>query len=310
MGKAGGPMSKTSKVPDYDSIQRLIELLTLRSLAPRSSERYLSHVRKLATWCGGDPAGLSEARVREYLLYLKSARQFSPSSMRTACAALSFYYRHGQGQDWKLFDLVSSRDRQKLPQVLTREEIARLFAVLKDERFRMILRLIYGCGLRIGEAVRLEVRDIRVPETGAHLVIREGKGGKDRLVPLPESLLRELRGWWKTHRHPTLLFPKLGRRWRDCPAGVIAGVVQPMPISSIQHCFRLVAASAKLPEGSCVHTLRHSYATHLLEEGVSLRLISAYLGHSSLDTTVIYTHLTMVNAEQARQAVERLLPPR
>lgn len=307
-------MSKSSKVPDYDSIQRLTELLTLRSLAPRSSEQYLSNVRKLATWCGGDPAGLSEARVREYLLYLKSTRQFSPSSMRTACAALSFYYRHGQGRDWKLFDLVSSRDRKKLPQVLTREEIARLFAVLKEERFRMILRLIYGCGLRIGEAVKLEVRDIRVQETGAHLVIREGKGGKDRLVPLPESLLRELRVWWRTHRHPTLLFPKLGRRWWNRPAsaiaGVVARVVQPMPIGSIQHCFQLAAALAKLPEGSCVHTLRHSYATHLLEEGVSLRLISAYLGHSSLDTTVIYTHLTMVNAEQARRAVERLLPPR
>ena len=301
---------KTCKVPDYDSLQRLVELLTLRSLAPSTREEYLRYVRKLATWCGGDPAALSEARVREYLLHLKNTQHYSPSSMRTACAALSFFYTHGQGRDWKLFDLVSSPDRRKLPQVLTRGEIARLFSVLREERFRMILRLIYGCGLRIGEAVKLEVRDIRVPETGAHLVIREGKGGKDRLVPLPGVLLRDLRFWWKTHRHPTLLFPSVGRGWREHRAGEAARATQPMSISSIQHCFRLVAALAKLPEGSCVHTLRHSYATHLLEEGVSLRLISAYLGHSSLDTTVIYTHLTAVSEEHARRAVERLLPPR
>jgi integrase len=161
------------------------------------------------------------------------------------------------------------------------------------------------------------VQDLREP---GRLHLRETKGNKERYVPLPPAMLAELRAFWKTHRHPKWIFPGVGRGWKDHsinsgPARTaalarLAHAVEPMGVGSIGHCLRLARAEARLPQGMVVHTLRHSYATHLLEAGVSIRLISAYLGHSSLETTLIYTHLTAVNEASAREAVARLLDPR
>jgi len=257
---------------------------------------------------GGDPAVLSESEVRSHVLHLKEHRGYAPSSMRTAVAALRAYYGLHLGRDWKLFDLVRSPDAQRLPQVLTRAEVARLFAVIREESFRVVLRLIYGCGLRVGEAVNLEVGDLR---GGLRVHIRQAKGNKDRYVPLPGWLVADLRQWWKTHRHPRWIFPCVGRGWRAGAAGAaqLAAAVEPMSIPAIQHCMRLAVAAAQLPQGTCLHTLRHSYATHLLDAGVSIRLISAYLGHASLETTLIYAHLTPVNEASARAALDQLRPP-
>ncbi len=293
--------------PDPESVQRFKETLKLRSLAATTQAEYLRFVRKLAARHGGDPAQLDEAQVRAHLLRLKDEHHYSPSSMRTAVAAMRAYYGLHLGRDWHLFDLVRSPSAQKLPTVLTREEVARLFATVREPRFRTLFRLIYACGLRIGEAVTLEVQDLRVPE---RVHIREAKGNKERYVPLPRVMLEELRSFWKTHRHPRWLFPGVGRGWREQPAQVerLGRAAEPLGVGSVQHCLRLARVEAGLPAGTVVHTLRHSYATHLLEEGVSIRLISAYLGHASLETTLIYTHLTAVNEASAREAVARLLP--
>lgn len=301
----------TATLVDHDSVARFVELLKLRSLAASTQSEYLRYVRKLAARVKRDPAELDEAQVRAHLLHLKEAHAYSPSSMRTAVAAMRAYYGLHLGREWKLFDLVRSPDRQTLPQVLTRAEVARLFGVIREERFLVVLRFIYACGLRIGEAVNVEVGDLR---GGERVHVRQAKGNKDRYVPLPPAMAAELRAWWKTHRHPRWVFPGVGRGWRDGADGTspakLAQAAEPMGVGSIQHCVRLAVAEAGLPTGTCVHTLRHSYATHLLEEGVSIRLISAYLGHASIETTAIYTHLTAVNEAGARAAVARLLPPR
>ncbi|MFA6169099.1 MAG: tyrosine-type recombinase/integrase [Gemmatimonadaceae bacterium] len=293
---------------DPESLVRFAELLKLRTLARTTQIEYLRYVRKLAERAGRDPATLSEAEVRGHLLYLKSVRDYSPASMRAAVAALRLFFGLQLGHDWQLFDLVRSPSAKTLPQVLTREEVARLFAAVREERFRVILRFIYACGLRVSEAARVEVGDLR---GGERVHVRQGKGNKDRYVPLPSSLTAELRVWWKTHRHPRWVFPGVGRGWHNgtCPTSRMTAATEPMSVSSIQHCVRVAVAEAKLPQGTSVHTLRHSYATHLLEAGVSIRLISAYLGHSSLETTLIYTHLTAVNEASARAVVARLLPP-
>ena len=300
--------AKKNHAPDAESVVRFAETMKLRSLAAATQEEYLRFVRKVATRHGGDPSALEEAQVRAHLLHLKEEHHYSPSSMRTAVAAMRAYYGLHLGRDWKLFDLVRSPSAQKLPTVLTRAEVARLFATVREPRFRTLFRLIYACGLRIGEAVNLEVRDLREP---GRIHIREAKGNKERHVPLPPTLLQELRAFWKTHRHPRYLFPGVGRGWRDKPEQAVrlAHAAEPLGVGSVQHCLRLARAEAQLPAGTVVHTLRHSYATHLLEEGVSIRLISAYLGHSSLETTLIYTHLTAVNEASACAAVARLLAP-
>jgi site-specific recombinase XerD len=294
---------------DCESVQRFAETMRLRSLATTTQTEYLRFVRKLAARCGGDPAALDEAAVRGHLLHLKDAQEYSASSMRTAVAAMRAYYGRHLGHDWRLFDLVRAPSAKKLPVVLTRAEVARLFAVVREPRFRTLFRLIYACGLRIGEALNLEVRDLREP---GRVHLRETKGRKERYVPLPETMRGELRAWWKTHRHPRWLFPGVGRGWREQPGQVrrLGEAIEPLGKGSVQHCLRLARVEAGLPEGTVVHTLRHSYATHLLEEGVSIRLISAYLGHASLETTLIYTHLTAVNERHACAAVARLLEPR
>jgi len=295
--------------PDPESVQRFAETLQLRSLARSTQEEYLRFVRKLATRHGGDPAALDESQVRLHLLHLKDAHHYSPSSMRTAVAALRAYYGIHLGRDWQLFDLVRSPSAQTLPTVLTCAEVQRLFSVVREPRFRTLFRLIYACGLRIGEAVNLEVRDLREPD---RVHIREAKGNTERHVPLPTAMLTELRSFWQTHRHPKWIFPGVGRGWRDGVSSTakLSSAVEPIGVGSVQHCLRLARLEAGLPEGTVVHTLRHSYATHLLEEGVSIRLISAFLGHRSLETTLIYTHLTAVNEAAARAAVARLLDPR
>jgi site-specific recombinase XerD len=295
--------------PDGESVARFAETMRLRSLAPATQAEYLRFVRKLAVRHGGDPSQLEEAQVRAHLLRLKDEHHYSPSSLRTAVAAMRAYYGRHLGRDWKLFDLVRAPSAQKLPVVLTRAEVARLFATVREPRFKTLFRLIYACGLRIGEAVTLEVRDLREP---GRIHVREATGNKDRYVPLPEAMREELRAYWRTHRHPKWIFPGVGRGWREQPARVaqLGAAVEPLGVGSVQHCLRLARAEAKLPPETVVHTLRHSYATHLLEAGVSIRLISAYLGHSSLETTLLYTHLTAVNEASAREAVARLLDPR
>jgi integrase len=197
-----------------------------------------------------------------------------------------------------------------LPLVLSRQEVQRTLGCLREERFRVCLRLIYHCGLRVGEAVKIKVTDIDAPQLRLRII--QGKGGKDRYVPLTQRLVGELRAFWKTHRNPTWLFPAPGRPWRSLRTATslrchLHNATTHLSVSAVQNAFRLARAESGIHPQSCVHTLRHCYATHLLEEGVSLRLISQYLGHASLDVTVIYTHLTATNEGQARAALDRLM---
>lgn len=302
-GRKGEPL-----VPDSPTLLRFAETLKLRGLAAATQSEYVRFARKLLERLKCEPEAVTEEQLRGHLLRLQEEHGYSPSSMRTAVAAMRALFGLHLGRDWKLFDLVRAPSQQKLPTVLTREEVARLFAVVREERFRVFFRFVYATGLRLFEALQIQIEDLREPD---RVRVRGGKGRKDRYVPLPAAMLHELRRFWKTHKNPTWLFPSVGRGWREKPQcrERLAHVDEPMGAGSVQHCMKLARAAAKLPRGTCTHTLRHSYATHLLEEGVSIRLISAYLGHTSLETTLIYTHLTAVNEAAARAAIAKLLPP-
>jgi len=213
-------------------------------LPGRQRIQYLRYVSKLAARVKRDPAELDEAQLRGHLLYLKDGQNghgYSASSMRTSVAAFTAFYNLHLGRDWKLFRLVRSPSPQTLPTVLTREEVKRLFGVIRENRFRTILRLFYACGLRVSEATALEVTQIK--RDGPRLHLKKTKFSKERLVPLPLWAYRELQDYWKTHRHPRWVFPGVGRGWRETPGGIerLGHAVEPMGVSSIQYCVRLRA---------------------------------------------------------------------
>jgi len=297
----------TTTVP---SLAKFAAFVQLKDFRGPTKKEYVRYVRKLGEHYQCDPATLSEDQVRAYFLFLRQKKQFGGSAMKLARCALRAFFRDClHVPDWTVFEEVRIAPPQTLPLVLTREQVAALLGAVREARYRTALTLIYHTGLRVGEAVRIELRDLRETQTEhPRLHVRCGKGGKDRYVPLAPAMVWELRAWWKAHRHPQYLFPGPSCGWRERaqPANTAQSAARHLSVSAVQNTFRLARAATGLPAEATVHTLRHCYATHLLEEGVSLRLISQYLGHASLETTLIYTHLTPLNEAKTRAALATL----
>ena len=295
---------------DTPSLAKFSAFVQLKDFRAPTKKEYVRYVRRLGDHYQCDPALLTEDQVRAYYLFLRQHKKFGGSAMKVAkCALRAFFQDCLHITGWTVFQEVRIAPPQTLPLVLAREQVATLLQAVELPRYRTVLGLIYHTGLRVGEAVRIELRDLRDTHTDhPRLHVRCGNGGKDRFVPLSPAMLRELRDWWKTHRHPTFLFPGPTTGWRERaqPAGVAQRAVTHLSVSAVQNTFRLARATVGLSAEATVHTLRHCYATHLLEEGVSLRLISQYLGHASLETTLIYTHLTPLNEAKTRAALDVL----
>jgi site-specific recombinase XerD len=180
------------------------------------------------------------------------------------------------------------------------DEVQQILGSVYKPRYRNCLSTIYACGLRLNEGVSLQISDIDGERMLLH--VRQGKGARDRYVPLPKAMLEMLRTFWTVHRHPILLFP--GRPSEREP---YAAAVKPMSPSGVQRAMRAAVKACGIQKHATVHTLRHSYATHLLEAGVNLRLIQAYLGHSSPKTTARYTHVTRPAEMTASKAINRIV---
>ena len=298
---------------NYPSISQFQQLVELKDYRPATKKEYVRYVCKLAEHFQCDPATLTENQIRQYFLFLRQHKHYKAAPMKAAkYSLLAFYVDHLKVQGWTVFQELRIAEPQVLPIVLSRQEVDALLKAVIEPRFRTALRLMYHCGLRVGETLAIEVAHIRGRENPPRLHIRNGKGGKDRFVPIAAPMVEELRQWWRTHRNPKFLFPSPGRGWADRTESLSQSLgksTAPMSVSSVQMAYRLARAASAVNSASTTHSLRHSYATHLLEEGVSLRQISQYLGHESLDTTVIYTHLTALSEAKTQAALKVLYQP-
>jgi len=280
--------------------KRMIECLQLRGLSERTQEAYTRAVRQLSEHYHKSPDQITEEELRQYFLFIKNVKQYARGSSTIAICGIKFFYERTLNRQWTTLGLVRAAPEKKLPVILSREEVRQILGGLRLPRYRVCLSTIYSCGLRLQEGTNLRVADIDSTRQMIH--VRHGKGAKDRYVPLPERTLVLLRQYWKQHRNPVLLFPAEGREH-----SALAKATGPMSKSSVQQAFRAALKASGNHKRASVHTLRHSWATHLLEAGVNLRLIQEWLGHSSPATTSVYTHLTVKATQLGAAAINQIM---
>jgi integrase/recombinase XerD len=264
----------------------MIEDMELRGLSPLTQKVYVRVVRDLAAYYHKSPEQITEEELRCYFLYLRNEKHLARSTCTAALCGIKFLFEYTLGQTWPMMDRIRPKREYKQPVILSREEVADILSRVRAPHYRACLSTIYACGLRISEGTSLQVSHIDSARRQLH--IRLAKNHKDRRVPLPEQTLLQLRGFWVTHRHPVWIFPKRNQGG----GGVLAEAVGPMSTKWVWVAFKEALQASGIHKEATVHTLRHSWATHLLEAGINLRLIQQWLGHSSPQTTAHYTHLT------------------
>jgi site-specific recombinase XerD len=284
-----------------DWYEQSMRALQLSGKGDKTQQMYTRSVRKLVEFYEKTPDAITETELQDYFLHRINIDEWSPGTMRICHAGIRFFFTNVLDRSWRTFEYLHVQKERRLPTVLSCEEVQRVLACVYAFHNRVFLTTVYSCGLRLQEALHLEVSDIDRQRMMIH--VYRGKGAKDRYVPLPMSTYKLLRKYWATHRHPRLLFPALGRNGKNAHKSQ-----SPMAVSSVQGAMKNAVREAGIQKKEVkIHTLRHSYATHLLEEGVNIRVIQKYLGHSSLDTTLIYLHLTQKGNEDAYALINTLM---
>jgi site-specific recombinase XerD len=271
--------------------QKMIEDMQLRGLAVRTQEAYVSAVLQLSRHLKKSPDNIDEEELREYFLYLKNEKRVAESTFSIALCGIKFFYEQTLKREWHTLQLVRPDRKKKLPVVFSTDEVKRVLDCVHRFQYRVCLHTIYACGLRLLEGTRLGVKDIDSDRRMLHVI--QGKGNKDRYVPLPDHTLMLLRHHWLAHRNPKWVFPSRNG-------------LEAIGESAVQKAFQGALRESGVNKVASVHTLRHSYATHLLEAGIDLRIIQVYLGHASPSTTAIYTHLTSVTEAQVNQRINQI----
>jgi integrase/recombinase XerD len=256
--------------------------LTLQGKSPKTVDMYSRYIRQLATFFDTCPDHLTTEQLKTYFLDLVENRSWS--AVKVSRNAIQFFYKHVLGQQWQWVNIIKPPHVQPLQDILSMAEMAAIISATQKLSYQTYYLTTYSLGLRLSEALNLTVADIDGHLMRVH--IRNTKGNKDRFVPLPLATLEAMRRYWKTHRHPTLLFPGGKAPYiRD-------GKPMVMDKGGVQKTIKIVAKQCGISKNVHIHTLRHSFATHLLERGVNLRSIQTHLGHASPITTAIYTKMT------------------
>lgn len=275
--------------------ERMERDMEIRGFSPHTQSCYLSRVRDFVRYHMQRPDELTLEDIHAYQLYLTRERKVSWSVFNQAVGALRFFYGVTLEKDWDLQRIPYQKKRRKLPVVLSPEEVSALLDALENLKHRALLMTTYAAGLRVSEVVALRVGDI--DSQRMMLRIEQGKGRKDRYVMLSEKLLGVLREYWKTSRSEHWLFP-----------GQIPG--RHLTRSSVELVFHKARKVAGITKKVSVHSLRHSFATHLLENGVNIRKIQVLLGHTSLRSTQVYTHVARDTLENTPSPLDLLPDPK
>jgi integrase/recombinase XerD len=257
--------------------KRMIEDMKLNGLSQRTQECYLNAVSKIAKYYMKAPNAISPEEIRRYFLRLVKDEVVTSATLHVYRAGIRFLFEKTLRKDWGDLKLIRPRIHRKLPDVLTVEEVKSILGTLRDQKYRLCLKVIYACGLRISEGCEILAANIDSARHALKIVGRKGK--KDRFVPIPDVLLEELRDYWRAYRPATYLF---------------FGATKDRPLcdATLRRAFNRAVREVGIKKDVSVHALRHSYATHMLEAGIDLRSIQEVLGHCNLETTLIYTHLT------------------
>jgi len=266
--------------------------------SPGTADNYLRHIAHLAEYYRQSPEKLSEEQVRKFLLFRK--QQVKLNSMRPIVASLKFFYSQTVPRDWQTLRAIRIPRIRTLPVVLIPEQAWQLIDATRAFHWQVFFRTCYTTGLRSGDARYLTIHDVEAERQQLH--IRTTKNSQERIVSLPHATLEALRAYWKAHRHPKWLFPsRANLRQMHLAEG-------PVSKSAANRGFRKVVRSLnwQIP-GLRLHSLRHSYATAMLEAGINIRVLQSYLGHKNLRATEIYLHLTRNSDQQARKIVQQLM---
>jgi site-specific recombinase XerD len=279
--------------------RRMIEDMQLRGFAFKTQSSYVRSVVGLASYYHRSPDQIREEEIRRYFVHLTCERKLARKTITIALCGIKFFYETTLKRDWSLTGVPVPKREKKLPVILSHKEAREILSRVRVRRHRACLSLIYACGLRLGEGCRVKVTDIDRPRGLLHV---HGKGSKDRYVPLPAALMPLLAQCWRSHRNPLWLFPWVGRGARQ---GQISQ--RHVPLGSVQQAFRLALNESGVNKAVSVHSLRHAFATNLLEANVPLGQIQEWLGHSTPSTTSIYTHLTAQSAQASARVLCKLM---
>jgi site-specific recombinase XerD len=270
--------------------RRMIEDMTIRKLAAKTQHDYLQRVKNFTAYLGRSPDTASSEDVRRYQLHLTASGVGVPTVNQTV-STLRFFFKVTLGRPDLVERTAFVREPRKLPVVLSPEEVVRLLDAAPGLKYKAALSVAYGAGLRVSEVVALKVSDI----DSKRMIIRveQGKGRKDRYVMLSPHLLELLRAWYKAARPQGWLFPGRDR-------------VQPMTTRQLNRACHAAANMAEISKPVSMHTLRHSFATHLLEQNIDIRVIQVLLGHAKLDTTALYTRVATKTIQQVMSPLDRI----
>lgn len=272
--------------------RRMIQDMELHGLTDGTRQTYLEAIKNLSRHYNRPPDQLGEEEIREFFVYLIKARRLAPSTVRVYLYAIKFLFQKTLNRQWKALHLIRIKHKKKLPAILSPQEAKLLISRVRRPSARMALMMMYACGLRVSEATHLRAEDI---DSGRMVVcVRNGKGGKDRYVPLPKNVLEKLREYWREHRPKMWLFPSQNEMVPLCPG-------------SVRRTLNAAQRGSDITKRVSCHTLRHSYATHLLEKGVDIRVIQGLLGHRAIKSTLIYTHLTHATLKTASNTINDLM---